>query len=216
LRAFDFAAALAAAPRESPIPVRVDRDGKILDLSVGPLTPAEAAELPEDVAISSDMIGTRIDVKPGTSADRAGLRDRDRILSTDGRAMDAYPQVLDAAKAAKDGRTLSIAIERESGAGEPSYLTVHASVAELHPVEYGFGLQPAMYTYRTNGPLAAVSAGMTASWKFLEESWLTLKRILLGQVSSKNIGGIIPIPPGSPNWASAPRSTLSSLPVTLT
>jgi regulator of sigma E protease len=208
LRAFDFAAALAAAPREAAIPVRVERDGRIVDLSVGPLTAAEAAQLNEDVAISSDMIGTRIDVKPGTAADRAGLRDRDRILSIDGRAMDAYPQVLEAARAAKDGRTLSIAIERENGAGEPSYLTVHASVAELHPDEYGFGLQPAMYTYRTNGPVAAVSAGMTASWKFLEESWLTLKRILLGQVSSKNIGGIITIGVVSHNWASVGLSKL--------
>lgn len=212
LRAFDFAAALAGASAssqgEAPIPVRIDRDGRILDLGVGPLTAAEAAELNEDVAIGTDMIGTRIDVKPGTAADRAGLRDRDRILSIDGRAMEAYPQVLDVAKAAKDGRTLSIAIERENGTGEPSYLTVHASVAELHPVEYGFGIQPAMYTYRTTGPLAAVSAGMTASWKFLEESWLTLKRILLGQVSSKNIGGIITIGVVSHNWASVGLSKL--------
>jgi len=207
-REFDFAKALAAAPAGGPIPVRVERDGSPVQLSLAPLTPDEIAALPGDLAIGPDMAGTRISVKPGTSADRAGMRDGDRILSIDGREMDSYKVIQETAKAARDGRTLSIALERRVEGAESSYLTVQASVGELHPIDYGFALQPATYVYKTKGPLESVSAGIAASWKFLEESWLTLKRILLGQVSGNNIGGIITIGVVSHSWATVGLSKL--------
>jgi len=202
LREFDFALALAAAPRTESITARVERDGSPVELSFGPLSTAEAEALPGELAIGADEAGTRISVKPGTSADRAGVRDGDRILSIDGRTMDAYQPILATAKAARDGRTLSLALERRKDGGEPSYLTVQASVGDHPALEYGFGLQPAQYVYRTDGPVESVRAGIAASWKFLEESWLTLKRILFGQVSGKNIGGIITIGVVSHSWAS--------------
>jgi regulator of sigma E protease len=199
LRVFDFLQALATA--EGTVAVRVERDGRRVDLTLGPLTPAETLALHGDLAIGPDLAGTRIYVKPGTAADKAGLRSGDRVLSIDGRTIEGYQQVRDAAKAASDGRSLEIAIERRADGGELSYLTLTASVTDQHAIEYGFALQPAQYVYRTNGPLESLSAGVAASWKFLEESWLTLKHILLGQVSGKNIGGIITIGVVSHSWA---------------
>ena len=169
---------------------------------MGPLSEAEALALPGEIAIRPDMDGTRVIVEPETSAARAGLRDGDKILSIDGQSMTAYTPILEAARAAHDGRVLTIAIQRGVEGGEPSYFTVTASVADLHPLVYGFALQAAQYVYKTNGPLESISAGLASSWKFLEESWLTLKRILLGHVSGRNIGGIITIGVVSHSWAS--------------
>jgi regulator of sigma E protease len=202
LRDYDFALALRSGHRGQAVPVELERDGSKLALSIGPLTEDELRELPSDLAIGPNNGGTHVTVKPGTAAERAGLKDGDRVLSIDGRKMDNYKPVLEAAKSARDGRTLAIAVERTAPSGETTYLTLHAAVGELRWAEYGFAPQPDVYTYRTRGPIEAVSAGIGASWKFLEESWLTLKRILLGQVSGQNIGGIITIGVVSHSWAS--------------
>ena len=200
VREFDFVHAIQAA--SGAIPMQVERQGRTVDLTIGPLAPDEIVALPRDVAIGPDKEGTRIIVEPETAAARAGLRDGDRILSIGGRSMGSYQPILDAARAAHDGRVLTIAVERRTSSAEPSYFTATASVADLHPLEYGFALQAAQYVYKTQGPLESINAGLASSWKFLEESWLTLKRILLGQVSGRNIGGIITIGVVSHSWAS--------------
>ena len=43
--------------------------------------------------------------------------------------------------------------------------------------------------------------GFASSWKFLQESWLMLRRIMTGQVSGDNVGGIITIGVVSHSWA---------------
>lgn len=200
LREFDVLGALLSAT--GPARVRVERDGQPVDLTLPELSREQAVALAGDLAVVADMAGTRVSVKPGTAADRAGLRDGDRIVAIDGKPMLAYKDVLETARAAKDGRPLAISIERAATAGgpgapasigEPERVEIAASVGELHLADYGFAVQPALYTYRTDGPLESIAAGMAASWKFLAESWLTLKRILLGHVSGSNIGGIITI-----------------------
>lgn len=206
LRKFDFLVALAAA--QGPVSARVARAGETHELQLGPFTPAEILALHDQLAIGPDREGTRVSVQPGSAAAAAGLADGDRILSIDGVTMDAYMPIFDAARAARDGRTLSIAFERTSGTGEPEYRTIAASVDDSHPLEYGFAFQAAQYIYRTEGPIDAIQAGCAASWKFLEESWLTLKRILFGQVSGKNIGGIITIGVVSHSWAALGLSKL--------
>jgi regulator of sigma E protease len=201
VREFDFAHALESG--RDTFRVRLDRQGQTVEYDLGPLAREETAALVGDVAITPDRDGTRIIVEPETSAARAGMRDGDRILSIDGVTMAVYQPILDAAKAAHDGRVLSIVLERrEASVADPSYFTVNVSVAEMHPLLYGFGLQSAQYVYKTSGPAESISAGLAASWKFLEESWLTLKRILLGQVGAKNLGGIITIGVVSHTFAS--------------
>ncbi|MFN0007538.1 MAG: RIP metalloprotease RseP [Planctomycetota bacterium] len=218
LREFDFLEALASA--QGPVKARVARAGEIVERELGPFTPAEVLALHDQIAIGPDREGTRVSVQPGSSAAKAGLADGDRILKIDGVAMQAYmgpdddresvdpTTIRGAAGAARDGRTLSIAFERTNAAGEHEYSTITAAVAPSHPLDYGFALQSAQYVYRTDGPVEAIQAGFAASWKFLEESWLTLKRILFGQVSGKNIGGIITIGVVSHSWAALGLSKL--------
>lgn len=206
LREFDFLEAIAAV--QGPVPVRVARAGETVEFELGPFTPAEVLALHDQIAIGPDREGTRVSVQPGSSAAMAGLADGDRILKIDGVTMDGYMAIKAAAGEARDGRTLSIAFDRTNAAGEHEYGTITASVAPSHPLDYGFALQAAQYVYRTDGPMDAIRAGFAASWKFLEESWLTLKRILFGQVSGKNIGGIITIGVVSHSWAALGLSKL--------
>jgi regulator of sigma E protease len=206
VREFDFLDALATA--REPVTARIARGGTIVELPLGPFTPAEVVELHDQLAIGPDRDGTCVSVQPGSAAAAAGLLDGDRILSIDGAKMEGYMPIRDAARAARDGRTLSIELARTSATGESEYRTISAAVGAWHPLEYGFALQSAQYIYRTDGPVEAIQAGLAASWKFLEESWITLKRILFGQVSGKNIGGIITIGVVSHSWAALGLSKL--------
>ena len=56
---------------------------------------------------------------------------------------------------------------------------------------------------RERAELEALRADVLCSWRFVQDSWLTAKRMLLGQVSSKNLGGIITIGRASYSWAEA-------------
>jgi regulator of sigma E protease len=206
LREFDFLEALAAAA--GPVPVRVSRAGEIAEFELGPFTRAEVLALHDQIAIGPDREGTRVSVQPGSAAAAAGLADGDRVLKIDGVAMENYMAIRDVAQAARDGRTLSIDFERADASGGHEYKTIAAAVAPSRSLDYGFALQAAQYVYRTDGPVEAIQAGFAASWKFLEESWLTLKRILFGQVSGKNIGGIITIGVVSHSWAALGLSKL--------
>jgi len=85
--------------------------------------------------------------------------------------------------------------------GQPSVLSLAAALTPPQLRDYGIGLRPATYVYQASGLADAVQVGFKASWKFVVDAWLTLKRILFGQVSSENIGGIITIAAVSYSWA---------------
>jgi regulator of sigma E protease len=57
----------------------------------------------------------------------------------------------------------------------------------------GFALEEARHTVRATGPLDAVAIGLQSSWKFLTETARVLKGLVLGNVGSSNVGGIITI-----------------------
>jgi regulator of sigma E protease len=59
--------------------------------------------------------------------------------------------------------------------------------------DYGLALRQAEYLYRSENFGAALVSGARYSWRFLEDSWRTLKRMLNQDVSPKNVGGIITI-----------------------
>ena len=62
--------------------------------------------------------------------------------------------------------------------------------------------------YRATSVGEAVRVGFQSSWKFIVDAWTTIKRILLGQVSGENLGGIITIGAVSYSWASVGMAKL--------
>jgi regulator of sigma E protease len=185
-RSFDFLQRLEAA--SGPVRVRVQRAGSPLALEIPALAPGEAAQLARDVAIGPDLDATSIAVSAGSAAADAGLRDGDRIARIDGRLVTTFADIQTAAKDSGTDAELALDVERGS-----ETIAVRLRPRAMPTPSYGFGIRDAQYVFHTSGPVEAIRAGFGLSWKFLQESWLTLKRILFRQVSGSNIGGIITI-----------------------
>ncbi|MCY2958594.1 MAG: RIP metalloprotease RseP [Planctomycetota bacterium] len=188
VRPYDFLERLEAA--RGPVSLRVERGGSALALTIPALAAGEAVQLAQDVAIGQDADSTLVAITPGSAAADAGLRDGDRIQRIDGKEVSTFADVQSAAKEAGKDKQKVLALDVVRGT---ETLTVRVAPRAWRAPTYGFGVRDAQYVFRSDGPLDAVHAGFGLSWKFLEESWLTLKRILFRQVSGQNIGGIITI-----------------------
>jgi regulator of sigma E protease len=204
-RAFDVLRALRAVetgPDEAArtLTTRVERDGRELALNGPVLKPGDALALHKDLAVLPDRESTRIVVMPGSAAAAAGLRTGDRIAKIDDKEVSRYADILDAVKKLDGGAALSLVVERGFGDGRETF-TAQVAPAPLPQPEYGLNIREATYIYKASSPVDAVKVGLASSWKLVQESWLTLKRILLGSVSGSNIGGIITIGVVSHNWA---------------
>jgi regulator of sigma E protease len=201
LRSLDLYHALAQASEKPRM--RVVRDGTVVELAQPSLNGEDAAALADDIALAMDQAGTRVRVYPGSAAEEAGLEDGDRILRIDGSPMNRYKDIQIAAQGADRDHPLTLSIERRTDSGSPVFREITVSPRAWHQMWTGLGVNQAEYIYKADGPLAALRVGVRASWKFMEDSWLTLKRILFGHVSSDNVGGIITIGVVSHSMASA-------------
>ena len=65
----------------------------------------------------------------------------------------------------------------------------------------GVNFRPHGIVYRAEGPIHALQVGAESTWRFLEDSWIFLKRIISQDVSARNAGGIITIGMVSSHWA---------------
>lgn len=194
-RAYDALEALAAsnAPR-----FVVERDGSRIEVVAPALAPGDAAELYRSIAFGPSK-AVRVAVSPGSAAEAAGLRSGDVITRIGDRDIASFDDISQAVAKAGAGEPLDVRVERE-GAAE-SALTLAIQPRAAPPPEYGFGLRDATYVYKASGPLDAVAVGFHSSWKLVKESFLTLQRIANGDVSGKNVGGIITIGVVSHSWA---------------
>lgn len=186
VRPYDFLERLEAATGK--LRVRVERGGSTLALEIPALSPDEVVQLAKDVAVGQDADSSVISVTPGSAAFDAGLRDGDRIVRIDDHDVASFADIQTGAKDAGSGSELAVTVLRGT-----ETLSMRVTPRAWPTPSYGFGIKDAQYVYRSAGPLAAVRDGFGLSWKFLQESWLTLKRILFRQVSGQNIGGIITI-----------------------
>ncbi|MDZ4774265.1 MAG: RIP metalloprotease RseP [Planctomycetota bacterium] len=198
---FDAYPLFRAAAEDGRARVQVLRDGKALELPEFALKSADAARFQSEIALANDD-ESRVVVVAGSAAEAAGLRSGDRIVKLGGTAIARYQDILDANKQTKSGDTVTLEVERVGAEGSLEKLSLSVTPRPLAQPSYGFAPLDATYIYQASGPLEAARVGFGASWKFAVESWLTLKRILLGHVSSKNIGGIITIGVVSHSWAS--------------
>jgi regulator of sigma E protease len=130
-------------------------------------------------------------VLPGGAADRAGLRSGDVVTAIDGKPVDAGIGFIDTVKAGA-GKTLQIQVER---AGQALVLPL---VPERDPAK-GTGIAKLMLAQLPemvevkSGPLAALALGARRTW---ETSAMTVKMIgkmIVGEVSLKNVSGPITI-----------------------
>lgn len=189
----DLLEALAAG--SGPVRLELERGERELVLETRPLGPAERRELFRDVALTHGGEGARVNPVPGSAAARAGLRHGDEIRLVDSAPVSTWQEVFDLTReAVRRDRALSFTVLRaERGEGEASFVELHVQPAAQEVHEYGFGLAAATYVYKAHSLLDALSFGASACWRFLQDTWLTLKSMLFGRVSADNIGGPIMI-----------------------
>ncbi|MEW6072293.1 MAG: site-2 protease family protein [Planctomycetota bacterium] len=194
LRHGDLRRALLEEP--GPLALEVRRGAATLRLE-GPALDRDAAlALADDVALVQDLASPRIVLLPGEPAAAAGLQDGDLVLTmNDDVEVTDWNGITDQVMAAVDAeRTVGFVVARADPGGEGSRLvTVDVAAASPQVPVYGLGLRRDQYEYRTASVPDSLAVGVIASWRFLEDTWLTFKRILLHQVSFRNMGGIIAI-----------------------
>jgi regulator of sigma E protease len=135
----------------------------------------------------------------GSAGARAGLRGGDRLLAVDGRAL-ANSSDFIAAVSGAPGRVLSIEVERDG-----RRLTIDTSVPQVieagRPIgRLGITLSegqrswpPGLVETERSAPLAALGVGVQKTWEMSSLTVQMLWRMVTGEVSAKNISGVVSI-----------------------
>ena len=199
-------AVLAAWTERRPLKVDIRAGSEMRTALWEPPSRADALDLVLGVALSPDLESTRVTVTPEGGGWLAGLRPGDRILSVDGAEVSDWEALRERVAAAADSELgMELRVER---AGEDRPLVVTARAARPPVIDYGFSFMNASYMFQADGFVEALQVGVASSIKLLEDTWLTLKRMFLAQVSTQNMGGIISISRMSYSWAESGWSKL--------
>ena len=167
------------------------------------LSAAQAAQVDSDLFLTFDPESTLVEIAPDQAAARAGLRTGDRLTSMDGRSAGSWEGLFDLAQT-KSKRTelVTIEYERKDENGVWTAGSLEVAPSEVIVKAYGFNVLPVRTTFRTDSVGASIEQGFAASKRFLQDVWLTLKKMALGRVGTNNVGGIITISRVSYSWAS--------------
>ncbi|MBK8977325.1 MAG: RIP metalloprotease RseP [Planctomycetes bacterium] len=156
----------------------------------------ERAELSRCVAFRSEPDSLRVLPLPHTPAATAGLQPGDRILKVDGTPLGTWSELVELVQKAMPERAEDPArpLQLEVRRGDAT-LTVSLAPALPEQVELGFGrvLPKVHSTLKSDSLGGAIHAGFVASVDLVKQLYVTLKRIVTGDVSARNLGGIVTI-----------------------
>ena len=133
----------------------------------------------------------------GGPADRAGLREGDRVLAVDGRPVDDAGRLRETIRAAvREGRPLPMRWEVSRGA-ERLELEVTPKLADdrgrsVARIEAYVGTPPALVTVRL-GLVDGLAEGARRTWEVSVLSLRMLGKMLIGEASLKNLSGPLTI-----------------------
>lgn len=133
--------------------------------------------------------GVRVAVRASGPAVGSGLLTGDRILRVDGREVADLAALSEAVRSAEEG-PLNLLVAR---AGLEDPIQVQVTPRPMPRVEFGFAFHPDREVVRTDGPMEALSMGMSEAHQMVREIGGTFRGMISGSVDSKNLGGIITI-----------------------
>ena len=137
------------------------------------------------------------EIDPKGPAQAAGLKTGDRLLALDGKPFDDWQQVVDTVRLRPDAKIL-LRVERD-GAQIDVPVTLAARGESKAPSGYlGAGVKavdwpPEMIREVSFGPLAAIGEGARRTWTMSVLTLDSLKKMLFGELSVKNLSGPITI-----------------------
>jgi regulator of sigma E protease len=196
--------ALAAGPPRLLLSVR--RAGAVVELAAE-VTAAERADLANQVALAVDDSDLMLMPQPLRAAAAAGMRPGDRVLAVDGQLVSDFAALRAVVQTTKEGpRRLRIARARSGPVDtwldrERAELRadeeLEIAITPMPPAEFEIGAVPEL-AERTERVVAddfghALAMGGRLSLDLVKQLYLTLKRMVTGEVSAKNLGGIVRI-----------------------
>ena len=137
------------------------------------------------------------ELDPKGPAQAAGLKTGDRLLALDGKALDDWQQVVDTVRMHPDTKIM-LRVERD-GAQIDVPVTLAARGESKAPTGYmGAGVKavdwpPEMIREVSYGPVAAIGEGARRTWTMSVLTLDSLKKMLFGELSVKNLSGPITI-----------------------
>jgi regulator of sigma E protease len=137
------------------------------------------------------------ELDPKGPAQAAGLKTGDKLVALDGRAVDEWQQVVDWVRERPNAK-ISLRVERD-GAQLDVPLTLatrgegKAAGGYLGAGVKGIDWPPEMLREVSYGPLAAVAEGASRTWTMSVLTLDSLRKMLFGELSVKNLSGPITI-----------------------
>jgi regulator of sigma E protease len=130
-------------------------------------------------------------------AQAAGLKTGDRLLALDGQPLEDWQQVVDWVRVRPDTR-ISLRVERDGAPIDvPVMLVTHgegkAAIGYLGAGVKGVDWPPEMLREVSYGPVAAVAEGARRTWTMSVLTLDSLRKMLFGELSVKNLSGPITI-----------------------
>ncbi len=180
-----------------PMVLEVRREGQTKTMTVSPtLTPEGTSGEAPLYAIGIEETPPLVtSVMHGSPASTAGLQAGDRVVSIEGKPIYTWSQMTTQVKE-HPLQPLKVEVLRN---GQRVPLTVTPSADKVtvngRPTEVGkIGISgPGRSLMRSDNPLEAVYHGLEATWGWTELTTIGLYKMIVGDISSKNIGGPLTI-----------------------
>jgi len=178
--------------------LEIKRDGQVKTLTVTPTTapgPHASAQEPGYYLGVEETPPLVTSVMQGSPAMKAGLQAGDRVVNIEGQTIHTWSQMTGIVKE-NPSRRLQVEVLRE---GHRVSLTVIPSAEKAmvngQPVEVGkIGISgPGRSIMRSSTPLMSLYDGLGATWGWTELTAIGLYKMIVGDISSKNIGGPLTI-----------------------
>ncbi|WP_372822161.1 RIP metalloprotease RseP [Pseudomonas parafulva] len=137
------------------------------------------------------------EIDPKGPAAAAGLKSGDKLLALDGVALGDWQQVVDAVRARPEAK-VQLRIERDGAQLELPVTLARKGEGQASGGYLGAGVKGAewpanMLREVSYGPLEAVGEGLSRTWNMSVLTLESLKKMLFGELSVKNLSGPITI-----------------------
>jgi regulator of sigma E protease len=188
----------AAKGKGAPLNLEILRDGRTETLTITPIPTPGPPSTSEEAGyyLGIEEVPPIVnEVVPGKPAAAAGFKEGDRVLSIEGTPIHTWTQMTGLVKE-NPGKPLHVEVLRER---HRISLTVtparETSTVNGQTVEVGkIGIAgPDRSLMKSANPLAAAYNGLEATWKWTELTVIGLYKMIVGDISSKNIGGPLTI-----------------------
>ncbi len=197
------ALSLIAVNPDTDLRVTVDREGAKETLV---LRPAAATDLKIGMSgLVPDMPAEIGKLKPGFPAEKAGLKETDKILAVDGKTVYHWNQFSSLVRDSK-GKALNLTVERLGKRMEFSL------AAREDSGRYVIGVEPVIHmVFKKYGFIESLHLGFDKTIEAIDLTVITLKKLVTLSLSIKTLGGPVMIAQMSGQAAAAGLSAFLSL-----